>query len=419
MTVKIAVIQFPGSNCEREAIMAVKRVGMEAEAFLWNRPSNELADYDGYIIVGGFSYEDRARAGIIAALDPIMPLLKVQSELGKPLLGICNGAQILVETGLIPGAENDLVAMALAENHRISETGQVLGTGYYNCWTPLKRPAQAKRNAFNRFVNSETIITAPIAHAEGRFLLPAPLLTQLIEGGQIAWQYCSAEGEIEDRFPINPNGSMANIAAMTNPAGNVMAMMPHPERTSGCDAIFASMRDYILEGNCTQPEPIVWKAPTYEITTYQPQQSGLTLVVDTIITDNHAVSVEQALRGRGLDVKVSRRIHWEVVTDCAEQVEAPLLASGELFNPNKERVVSTDRPANSYALLVRSRDNIFGKKRHQALQHHFTIDGIKAIKQGVLWYIESASAADLEQDIAAILQSQILFNPYAHDCYTL
>src|SRR5476649_999628 len=98
---RIAIMQFPGSNCERETALAVERAGMQPKEFLWNSPPEKLADFNGFIIVGGFSYEDRSRAGIIAALDPIMQAIKQQSQLGKPVLGICNGAQILVEAGLV------------------------------------------------------------------------------------------------------------------------------------------------------------------------------------------------------------------------------------------------------------------------------------------------------------------------------
>src|SRR3990167_7643022 len=100
---RIGIIQFPGSNCERETMLAVKRAGMEPVEFLWNESHEKLRSLAGYIIVGGFSYEDRSRAGIIAALDTIISVLREQSEYGKPILGICNGAQILVETGLVPG----------------------------------------------------------------------------------------------------------------------------------------------------------------------------------------------------------------------------------------------------------------------------------------------------------------------------
>src|SRR5579862_899572 len=118
---RIGVIQFPGSNCERETMLAIKRAGMQPIEFLWNEAKEKLNDMDGYVIVGGFSYEDRSRAGIIAALDPIMQEIKMQSEKGKPILGICNGAQILVETGLVPGLENNKIGMVLTENKRIAD----------------------------------------------------------------------------------------------------------------------------------------------------------------------------------------------------------------------------------------------------------------------------------------------------------
>src|SRR5579871_921788 len=130
---KIAVVQFPGSNCERETSLAIQRAGMVPVDFLWNQAPSELETCQGFVIVGGFSYEDRGRAGVIAALDPIMSVLKTQSALGKPILGICNGAQILVESGLVPGVEDGLVSLALTENKRIQQ-GKVLGTGYYNEW---------------------------------------------------------------------------------------------------------------------------------------------------------------------------------------------------------------------------------------------------------------------------------------------
>ena len=107
--IKIGVIQFPGSNTERETFMACTRAGMEPVEFLWNNDPMELSELDGYIIVGGFSYEDRSRAGVIAALDPIMKQISIESEKNKPVLGICNGAQILVESGLVPGFKDNQV----------------------------------------------------------------------------------------------------------------------------------------------------------------------------------------------------------------------------------------------------------------------------------------------------------------------
>ena len=127
---KIGIIQFPGSNTERETIMACDRVGLQPIEFLWNDDPSKLSDLDGFVIVGGFSYEDRSRAGVIAALDPIMHQIQLESEKGKPVLGICNGAQILVESGLIPGSVENQIGVALTDNKRV-RGGQVVGVGYY------------------------------------------------------------------------------------------------------------------------------------------------------------------------------------------------------------------------------------------------------------------------------------------------
>ena len=101
---KIAVLQFPGTNCEFETLVAVKAVGMDGEIFRWNRSAGELSGFDGFVIPGGFSYQDRLRAGVIASKEPVMSALKEEAGRGKPILGICNGFQILVETGLLPGS---------------------------------------------------------------------------------------------------------------------------------------------------------------------------------------------------------------------------------------------------------------------------------------------------------------------------
>ena len=127
----LAIIQFPGSNTERETFMACERTGIKAKEFLWNTPPRQLSKFSGYIIIGGFSYEDRSRAGIIAALDPIMNQVKTEASKGKPVLGICNGAQILVESGLVPGSNDNTTCVSLTDNKRI-KGGRVVGIGYYN-----------------------------------------------------------------------------------------------------------------------------------------------------------------------------------------------------------------------------------------------------------------------------------------------
>ena len=224
--------------------MACRRVRMNPVEFLWNEPANNLTDLNGYIIIGGFSYEDRSRSGVIAALDPIIKQIKVEAAKGKPVLGICNGAQILVESGLVPGLIDDQLGMALTDNKRV-QGGHVVGVGYYNTWANLKMSTYPNRCAFTRHLKPDEWINVPLAHGEGRFIIPDDLLEKMIANDQTIFLYCDKDGRIVDEFPINPNGSMYNIAAICNPAGNVMAMMPHPERTENGDAIFSSMKNYI------------------------------------------------------------------------------------------------------------------------------------------------------------------------------
>lgn len=415
---KIAVIQFPGSNCERETILAIKRAGMEAVEFLWNEPLDKLASMEGYVIVGGFSYEDRSRAGIIAALDPVMQEIKRQSEKGKPVLGICNGAQILVESGLVPGLENYRTGMALTENKRVSK-GKILGTGFYNAWTCLRLAKAAQKNAFTRGIDKEEVIKIPSAHAEGRLVMPPELLKEIEDRGLNSFLYCNEQGEVKDEFPVNPNGSMGNIAAVSNAAGNVMAIMPHPERTAAGDVLFQSMREHIAEGSLCTPKPLKDIAEPPPLSAYIKTEKAEEMLVQLIITDNQALTVENTLRRMGMPVSVKRWLHWEIESEPVSRINE-IKASGVLFNERKEvecqpADIRLDKN-HSLALLVRARDNMTGRQKEQTLKDHFMIEGIESIQQGVLW-IFSSKNGKINELSELILNSNIVFNPYAYDCY--
>lgn len=214
---------FPGNNCEIETLRAVKAAGMDGKILRWNTKQN-IIDFDGFIIPGGWAYEDRIRAGVIAAKDPVMKLIKNESLKGKPVLGICNGAQVLVETGMIPGLKNK-VEFALAPNIN------PMVSGYYNSWIYLKFNGKSTKTAFTILLDKDEVLHLPVAHGEGRFVTNnKSLIKELTKNNQIIFQYSSKEGKIIDKFPTNPNGSLQNIAALCNKKGNVMAIMPHPER---------------------------------------------------------------------------------------------------------------------------------------------------------------------------------------------
>jgi phosphoribosylformylglycinamidine synthase len=220
----IAVIQFPGVNCEFETARAVRSLGFAAEVVRWNRTDEILDRFAGFVLPGGFSYQDRVRGGVIASREPVVEVICEAAKRGKPILGICNGAQILVEAGLIPGRTN-AVEVALAPNRNAKRTG------YYCDWVTLR--CEPGRSFLSKVFRAGELLPLPVAHAEGRFVSANPeLLPGLLAEGQIPLRYCTPSGETADTPPHCPNGSTLGAAALANREGNVLAMMPHPERAS-------------------------------------------------------------------------------------------------------------------------------------------------------------------------------------------
>ncbi len=331
---KIAVIQFPGSNCELETARAIEKNGMLAEHFRWNEKKS-LKNFAGAVLVGGFSYEDRGRSGLIASKDPLLKEVFALAKRGGVVLGICNGAQILVETGLVPNFEFGKSVIALTRNRRVKD-GVVQGSGYFNEWVWVK-PGNEKANAFNQF---EEPIKIPIAHAEGRFYSEdAQLLTAIVEHGLNAFIYCDENGEVIPTFPTNPNASVLNLAGISNSAGNVCALMPHPERVEAGNPIFASMRKWIASSLTPQISGgIRIKTPPTKIIA-KPKVSA-ELFISLKITDNAALSV-----GKAADLELTKfRWFGLSLTPTPELTQRltilleKIIRSGDLLNTEKEDV---------------------------------------------------------------------------------
>jgi len=224
MTVTIAVIQFPGSNCEYETAEAVRSAGATVDIIRWNVSEEVFSSYDGYVLPGGFSYQDRIRAGAISSKLPVLKLLRKASEEGKPILGICNGCQILAESGLVPDQSGDhKIEMALAPN--VSDDKP---SGFICDWVYVKPSQSTSSLFFSKFTDGD-VLPIPVNHGEGRFLFSLPY-DQLQSHSQ--FQYCDAEGNESLIYPEDPNGSTERLAGITNAKGNVLAMMPHPERAA-------------------------------------------------------------------------------------------------------------------------------------------------------------------------------------------
>ena len=211
----VAVIQFPGSNCEYETQRALQAAKLDAQVINWNSDPKQFEGFQAYILPGGFSYQDRVRSGAIAAKLPLMDILKKANLEGKPILGICNGCQILAEAGLLPNANKDFKSeVALAPNHKNGES-----LGFICKWVHIQF-RHPKKNIFTQLFSEEDILPIPINHGEGNFQLSTSSLELLPE--LAAAYYCHE----------NPNGSTANLAGLSNKAGTLFAMMPHPERAS-------------------------------------------------------------------------------------------------------------------------------------------------------------------------------------------
>ncbi len=409
---QIAYIQFPGSNTETETVAAIERNRMVAVPHFWNEPFEKLKNYDGYIILGGFSYEDRSRAGIIASLEPIMGQLKKEVVMGKPLLGICNGAQILVEAGIVPGNKDCGTLVGLTENKRI-KNNQIIGTGYYNTWCHI----QANQKSDSAFIEKDSSpLCVPIAHAEGRFVMDKEMLEIVTEHNLINYKYCTESGEVNDNFPTNPNGSVQNIAALGNVAGNAMAIMPHPERTTngGGDSVFRAMHSFIKKEKAFSYKALQHSAKKIVVSPFEKKPLTKEVLISMVIADNEAGSVEKCIQKIGGKTKINRYLHFEIELD--EDLDLNRVYKTDvLFNPNKEFVVSLEKQEGVKRFLVREKENIGGKKIKSILQKRFGFKEIKNVHKGVVWEVVSENA-QLKKDVDLILNSHILFNPISQVC---
>lgn len=220
---KIAVIQCPGSNCDQDALHALKDdIGIHAE-YVWHE-STSLAGFDGVFVPGGFTFGDYLRCGAMAARSPVFQEIKRLADAGYPIIGVCNGFQILCEAGLLPGA--------LLQNEKEK----------FLCRDVYLR-AENRSTAFTS--NVDKVLRIPIAHGEGRYICDEKTLKRIEDKNQVAFRYVNPSGNLDSDW--NFNGSTSAIAGVVNERGNVLGMMPHPERATK-DALGGTDGKLILAG---------------------------------------------------------------------------------------------------------------------------------------------------------------------------
>lgn len=207
---RFGVIVFPGSNCDQDCFYVVKDVLRQTVEYIWHKDTR-LNDFDCIILPGGFSYGDYLRTGAIARFSPIMKQVSDFVQKGGLVVGICNGFQILLEAGLLPGA--------ILRNKNLHFICKYVYVKTENNKTP-----------FTNLCSKNQILKIPIAHNEGNYYIDKDGLKNLEKNGQIILRYCSLDGDVNKEF--NPNGALGNIAGIINREGNVLGLMPHPERSS-------------------------------------------------------------------------------------------------------------------------------------------------------------------------------------------
>ncbi|MFA5670378.1 MAG: phosphoribosylformylglycinamidine synthase subunit PurQ [Balneolaceae bacterium] len=423
MRPKIAIIEFPGTNCEVETAKAVVEANMEAVSFRYNEKPSLLKQYDGFILPGGASYEDRSRCGIIAALQPIIKYLKEEDKKGKPILGICNGAQILIEAAMVPGFDNYTLGGSLAVN-TLLEDPKSIGVGLYSTSVNIRAKNLMHKGAFFNNLDDNTIIKVPVAASSGRFVFSDEVLQKLKYYNCTALYYCNEQGQIINNSAVNPYNSINNIGALTNFNGNVLAALPHLERVKEIKLFLDSMHTYIIENKKITNQIVELDVLPSNQLKYEKKLNTKELVVGTIINDNSAATVQQTVEKLGFPVKIGRAIHWTLVKDenateedFINEVEK-IEQSGHLFNPNKEFLIQNSFSKGQKILVqtIKEKDDAIALFTYRQLKKRFDLKSVSSIRHSILWSI------DLKGDpqkniIKQILKTNIFNNPFTHVRY--
>ncbi len=416
--IKCAVIAFPGNNCETETARAANRNGFDTKIFRWNQ-KKDLEKFSPQFIIlpGGFSFEDRGRSGLLASKEPIFDYLREVAQTGTIILGICNGAQMVVESGLIPAE------IALAKNIRRDKNGHVLGTGFFNSWVYLK--PENTNTVFTKYLD-KNILKVPVAHGEGRFVSrDATVLQQIEKGELVALRYCDEGGKVSEAFPITPNGSSFATAAICNKEGTIMAMMPHPERffdNFDGDNIFQSIKKSI-ELKEVVPSVVIGDFAALlqqEILPIKNKENTLWIEKKLIITDNENFSVKSTAQNIcGKDIQLEKTIGFEISsslkdlkiqkTENSEKTggcRQLLTDSGLIYNESKEFLINDDFYKEKQSVYVSDFED--DEADHLADLLTKQLGGKITVKIYKGWHFPKNTD---KKDIEKIIQSRLFANP--------
>lgn len=416
MMIRFAILSFPGSTGERGAVSAFVRNGMEAEVVRWNEMDRlESEDFDGYFLSGGRSFGGAGRGGVVASREPIMEMVRREAEKGRVVLGVGDGAQILVESGLVPGCEGDALACGLAPN---APEGRFSGG-----WALVKDASPRGRSAFG---DSGGLLRLPMACSEGRFVFASPeTLKRIKKNGQVLYEYADVQGGVAKMFPENPTGSEGAVAALCNPSGNVMAMVPQPERDArgSGDHVFRSMRAWIERRGKAEYPPLGSCGLKEDIRPFSP--SGMEILISPGFQDEEEKIVMRLLARLGFKVRL-RRFRYLAIDRgpglMREKAIEGLLEAGLLSKMKGERAMVRIegetyevkpeeglRKIEAHAerwVVVMPKGDVGAGAEKEMVSHHLG-NGVRGLRRGVVWEIEGAD----EERRYAIIRTKILYNP--------
>lgn len=399
-------------------------MGLGHDRVLWNQLDG-LDQYDAFILPAGFSYGDRIRPGVVAAHSPMMQALKQAAQRGKPILGIGNGCQILIEAGLLPGVSPGVLAGATTLNVR-KQAQDIIGVGLHHSKVYLKHVAPERRTVFTAGVDTSTIIAGRVADSAGNFIFSEELTLELEHNQQILFKYCTEQGVVLNDFPTNPNGSMWGIAGLCDPAGNVVGYIPELERDEQGTMLMAGLQRSLTQSSVSKTQPLRWQPGTVTIKPYHPSVESLDIYVSSLQSQYSARMAEMMLQRYGFQVQVRCQQYWEIWHDVEksqlEQFTKMLVHSGMLLDSSIDQYhfEKTVTP-NTMNILVRNINDYEGKYVAEQLRHTYSVMGIGNIMKGTIWELSfpTASATERMNLAGQILQTYILYNPYAQECMVM
>jgi phosphoribosylformylglycinamidine synthase len=417
---RVGVLPISHAEAVSEIMDAIAYTGMEPKALQWDEATvAELSALDAYVIIGDDTVDSTACESLVAVLHPLVLELKQQTQQGKPLLGIAQGANLLINSGLVPGLESEKVGMAIVTVCGDVEmrAGQSTESLIPAC---MRLTPQYQRNAFTRYLTPKDILTLSFSQQSRSFVVSKALYAELQEQGQLLFQYCDTNGNHHLDQPFSQSDSVLDlvpqVAAVSNKAGNVLAVIPSVEMATSGEVIFSSMREYI-ENNLYRAVPPLHYYPRRSVLQRYQQPLGARVCLVELLSENEKLKqLQNVMQQHGIAAEVRCYLHWEM-QGVSEAEWLKLLKSGLLGRPDKENVkeaLMADQ--NTGAILVRQKLEQYDHLKFGTLKPSVSLPDKTELRQGLVWEFEFQPSVDVTRMLEKIFILQVIAQPVVHTC---